>query len=110
LSDTNSVYIRLKLVEAFTKRAFFTMSGVLKIEITESEETLKTLVHHQSSARHKERLQMLYWLKKGQVTTRLELSNLLGRGESTIYRFVHTLGQRLDRGYCQGKHWQHQQR
>jgi len=64
------------------------MSGVLKMEITESEDTLKSLLHQQASARHQERLQALYWLKSGQVTTRLELSRLLGRGESTIYRWL----------------------
>ena len=57
-------------------------------EITESEDTLKSLLHQQASARYKERLQALYWLKSGQVTTRLELSRLLGRGESTIYRWL----------------------
>jgi hypothetical protein len=64
------------------------MSGILKIDITESEATLKTLVQQQSSARHQERLQALYWLKSGQVSTRLELSSLLGRGESTLYRWL----------------------
>jgi hypothetical protein len=64
------------------------MSGVLKIEITESEESLKSLLHQQASSRHKERLQALYWLKSGQATTRLELSRLLSRGESTLYRWL----------------------
>lgn len=64
------------------------MPSVLKIEIAESERTLKQLLHQQSSARHKERLQALYWLKSGQVTTRLELANLSGRGESTVYRWL----------------------
>jgi transposase len=64
------------------------MCGILKIDITESEATLKTLVQQQSSARQKERLQALYWLKSGQVSTRLELSSLLGRGESTLYRWL----------------------
>lgn len=64
------------------------MSGVLKIEIAESEATLKELLHRQPSVRHQERLQALYWLKSGQVTTRRELCKLLGRGESTIYRWL----------------------
>lgn len=64
------------------------MSGVLKIEITESAQTLKELLHQQPSVRHKERLQALYWLKSGQATTRLDLSKLLNRGESTIYRWL----------------------
>lgn len=64
------------------------MSGVLKIDITESAKILKGLLHQQPSVRHKERLQALYWLKSGQATTRLELSKLLSRGESTIYRWL----------------------
>lgn len=64
------------------------MSGILKIDITDSEDTLKSLLHQHASARLKERLQALYWLKSGQVTTRLELASLLGRGESTIYRWL----------------------
>ena len=64
------------------------MSGVLKIDIPDSEATLKSLLHHQPSVRHQERLQALYWLKSGQVSTRIELSKLLGRGESTIYRWL----------------------
>ena len=64
------------------------MPSTLKIEIAESERTLKKLLHQQSSARHKERLQALYWLKSGQVTTRQELATLSGRGESTVYRWL----------------------
>lgn len=64
------------------------MSGVLKINVTQSEHTLKALLHQQPSARHKERIQALYWLKSAQVTTRLELARLLGRGESTVYRWL----------------------
>ena len=66
----------------------FLMPSTLQIDISESAATLKMLLHQQSSACHKERLQALYWLKSGQVTTRLELSSLLGRGESTLYRWL----------------------
>ena len=49
------------------------MPRPLRIEISESEDTLKRLLRQQSSGRRKERLQALYWLKSGQVTTRMEL-------------------------------------
>ena len=39
------------------------MSGVLKIEIVESEVTLKKLLTQQKSVKTKERVQVLYWLK-----------------------------------------------
>lgn len=64
------------------------MPRPLCIEISESEDTLKRLLRQQSSGRRKERLQALYWLKSGQVTTRLELADLSGRGESTVYRWL----------------------
>ncbi|PZD75540.1 hypothetical protein C1752_00214 [Acaryochloris thomasi RCC1774] len=48
------------------------MAGVLKIEITESEDTLKSLLHQQASARHQEQIHALYWLKSRQVTTRYQ--------------------------------------
>ena len=64
------------------------MPSTLTIEIAESERTLKQLLHQQSSARRKERLQALYWLKSGQVSTRMELATLSGRGESTVYRWL----------------------
>ncbi|BDM78185.1 hypothetical protein AM10699_10550 [Acaryochloris marina MBIC10699] len=64
------------------------MPRPLRIDICESEDTLKRLLRQQSSGRRKERLQALYWLKSGQVTTRMELATLTGRGESTVYRWI----------------------
>jgi len=64
------------------------MPRPLRIEISESEDTLKRLLRQQSSGRRKERLQALYWLKSGQVNTRMELAALTGRGESTVYRWL----------------------
>ena len=47
------------------------------------------LLHRYSmESRSKERLQMLYWLKKDAIATRKELSEKLGRDESTIYRWM----------------------
>ena len=45
------------------------MSGVVKISITESAETLKTLLAQQKTATGKERVQALYLLKTKQVET-----------------------------------------
>lgn len=39
-------------------------------------------------ASSKERLQMLYWLKSGQLKTRGAIANRLGRDESTITRWL----------------------
>ena len=64
------------------------MAGILKITISQSTKDLKQLLHQQSSARLKERLQALYWLKSGKVKTRQDLAQLLARGESTVYRWL----------------------
>ena len=45
------------------------MSGVVKIEINESVETLKKLLKSASTAQEKERLQTIYWLKTQTVET-----------------------------------------
>lgn len=45
------------------------MSGVVKIDITESPEWLKTLLARQKTATGKERVQALYLLRTKQVET-----------------------------------------
>ncbi|MDJ0742179.1 MAG: hypothetical protein QNJ32_02330 [Xenococcaceae cyanobacterium MO_167.B27] len=45
------------------------MSGVVKIEITESAETLKQLLQNASTPQEKERIQTIYWLKTHTVET-----------------------------------------
>ena len=42
----------------------------LQVEIKESLEELEKAVKYATTASSKERLQMLYWLKSGQVTSR----------------------------------------
>ena len=42
----------------------------LEVEIKESQEELEKAVKYATQASSKERLQMLYWLKTGQVTSR----------------------------------------
>ncbi|MEH2271471.1 MAG: hypothetical protein V7K68_24130 [Nostoc sp.] len=46
------------------------MSCSFQIEISESQEELEKALRHVTEASSKERLQMLYWLKSGQVSSR----------------------------------------
>ncbi len=64
------------------------MSRPFKIEITESEADLKNQLQHVREAIHKEKLQMLWWLKSGQVTQQQELGARLGRDTSTVTRWL----------------------
>lgn len=54
------------------------------IEITESEANLKKRLQQAREAIHKEKLQMLWWLKSGQVTQQQEIGRRLGRDKSTV--------------------------
>jgi len=60
------------------------MAGVCEINIQESEEQLKTLLHQQKLAQHKERVQLLYLLKSGQVQSVSQAAHLLGRHRVTL--------------------------
>ena len=51
------------------------MANHFNVPIAESLDTLKQLLKAQTTAQAKERLQMLYWLKSGQLTS---LNNLAG--------------------------------
>jgi transposase len=64
------------------------MSRPFKIEITESEAELKKQLQHVREAIAKEKLQMLWWLKSGQVTQQQEIGNRLGRDTSTVTRWL----------------------
>ena len=46
------------------------MARPLTITITESREELEHRLQHETDARQQERLQMLYWLKRGLVKSR----------------------------------------
>ena len=59
------------------------MSGLVKIDIAESPETLKTLLLQQKTAQDRERVQALYLLKTKQVETVQHLA--LRFGESPDY-------------------------
>jgi transposase len=60
----------------------------LQVEIKESQEELEKAVKYAQEASSLERLQMLYWLKSGQVTSRSEIAERLGRDEATITRWL----------------------
>ena len=64
------------------------MSGVVKINITETAEQLKRLLKQQKTASAKERIQALYLLKSQQVETVQHLAVVLGRGRITLHRWL----------------------
>lgn len=64
------------------------MARRLKLEIAESAEYLEKSLKQAKSASQKERLQMLWWLKTGQVNEHQELSKRLGRSPASITRWL----------------------
>lgn len=64
------------------------MSGVPKIEIAESVEELKLLMKRQKSGLGYAKVQSLYLLKIKAVETVNHLAVIIGRGESTIHRWL----------------------
>lgn len=62
------------------------MSGLLKINITESEEVVKKLLLDQKTAKHRERVEILYLLVTNQAETVGHLAALTGRHRVTISR------------------------
>ncbi|MDZ4877854.1 MAG: IS630 family transposase ISMae27 [Chroococcidiopsis cubana SAG 39.79] len=84
------------------------MSGVVKIDITESVEELKTLLAAQKTAFGKERVQALYLLKTKQVETVQHLAIILGRNRVTVQRWLRSyrnggLSQLLSQYKSQGR-------
>ncbi|WP_009634368.1 helix-turn-helix domain-containing protein [Synechocystis sp. PCC 7509] len=63
------------------------MGRPFQVEIAESREKLDKNLKQVRTASSKERLQMLYLLKSGQVSSRKELASLLGRDQATITRW-----------------------
>ena len=64
------------------------MSRQFKIEIAESEADLKKRLQHAHKAIDEEKLQMLWWLKSGQITQQQEIGQRLGRDTSTVSRWL----------------------
>ena len=70
------------------------MCRVFKFEVTESPETLATLLKQEKDVRRRERLQFLYWYKTGQVKTRQALGKLLNRSQFAIGQWIKIYRQR----------------
>lgn len=64
------------------------MARPFKVEIQEDVEYLEKSLRQARSVNQKEKLQMLYWLKTGQVTRQQELGQRLGRDTSTVSRWL----------------------
>jgi transposase len=64
------------------------MSGVLKIEIKESEAELLELLKSQREGKRRQRIQMLYWLKTSQAETEGHLAVMLGYHRTTVARWL----------------------
>ena len=64
------------------------MSGVVKIEISESAETLKELLKNAHTPQEKEKLQTIYWLKTKTVETVKQIAIMLGRNRVTIQTWL----------------------
>jgi len=64
------------------------MARILKITIEESVEFLEKQLKNTRTASQKERIQVLWWLKTGQVQEHQELAHRLGRDKSTITRWL----------------------
>ena len=64
------------------------MGKRFRVEVCQSREELQHRLRHPVTAETKERLQMLYWIKTQAIATRQDLSQRLGRDESTVYRWL----------------------
>ncbi len=63
------------------------MTGILKFKISESAEELKALLDQQTTIMGWERVQALYLLKKGEISSITGIAEVLGRDISTIFRW-----------------------
>lgn len=59
-----------------------------RVTVTESLEQLEKSLRHARSVSQKERLQMLVYLKQGEVSSRFELAERCNRDKATITRWV----------------------
>lgn len=67
----------------------------LQVEIKESLEELEKAVKYTREASSKERLQMLYWLKSGQVTSRQAIPSVSFANAKRLRRDVATITRRF---------------
>lgn len=64
------------------------MSGILKIDITESAEELKAVLNQQHRATQRSQVQVLWWLKTGRATSVEQLAEISGYHRTTISRWL----------------------
>jgi putative transposase len=64
------------------------MSGIIKIDIMESEEELLELLKQAQNQEVKERILALYWLKTGQVESVGAIAALVGKHRTTVSRWL----------------------
>jgi putative transposase len=64
------------------------MLGVVRIEIRETTEDLKTLMGQEKDILRHEKLQVLYWLKTKKVDSVLSAAVRLGKHRTTIQRWL----------------------
>ena len=64
------------------------MAGIVKIEITESIETLSNWLKQEKNTKKKERIQALFWIKTNLAETIGYLSSLSGKHRTTISRWL----------------------
>lgn len=69
------------------------MGNLFKVSVSESLDEIKEVLNKQKTAKGKERMQMLYWLKQEESIQRQTLAKRLNRNESTIYRWLQTYKQ-----------------
>ena len=74
------------------------MSGVVKINIVETEEALKVLLLKAKKVEEKEKVQVLYWLKTKNVDSVSAIAVFLGRHRTTVQRWQRQLSPGRDRG------------
>ncbi|MDJ0736015.1 MAG: helix-turn-helix domain-containing protein [Nostocaceae cyanobacterium] len=64
------------------------MSGVVKIEISESVETLKEILKKARTPQEKERIQTIYCLKTKTVKTVKQITVMLGHNRVTVQKWL----------------------
>jgi len=84
------------------------MARPFKLEILEDAEYLEKSMRHSRNRSQREKLQMLWWLKVGEVKQQQELGQRLGRDCSTISRWLQKyrqggLGELLEEKKAPGK-------
>ena len=80
------------------------MTGVGKINITETADQLKRLLKQQKTAFALERIQALYLLKTQQVETVQHLAGVMGRSRVTVQRWLRRYRERGLNGLLE-HHW-----